>query len=256
LLIILAVTLCALGLLLLPELIYVKDIYGEEYKRYNTMFKLTFQAFILLSLMTGTAVALLLGEGAKAKMEGRGGRSLKAMAGLLALMSFVLSGYMAWSVRAWFGNVFLVSKRQGISAASFISMDDSYADVRDAIEVINKDKNRKVHIIEEAGNSYQPENRLSVFTGACTVAGWYVHEWVWRNDPEVVGERHEEVRNFYSSGDPAFCKELAKKYDLDYIYVGPLVLNKYNVVYEGFEDLGERVWENDKGCMLIRVFKD
>ena len=48
-----AMSLCAIGLVILPEIIYVKDIYTEIYARSNTMFKLTYQAFILFGLSIG-----------------------------------------------------------------------------------------------------------------------------------------------------------------------------------------------------------
>ena len=38
------------GLALLPEIVYVKDIYSGSYKRANTMFKLTYQAFIMFGI--------------------------------------------------------------------------------------------------------------------------------------------------------------------------------------------------------------
>ena len=42
--------LCAIGLIIIPELVYVRDIYEESYARSNTMFKLTYQAFILFGI--------------------------------------------------------------------------------------------------------------------------------------------------------------------------------------------------------------
>uniref|UniRef100_I5ARB6 Uncharacterized membrane protein (DUF2298) n=1 Tax=Eubacterium cellulosolvens (strain ATCC 43171 / JCM 9499 / 6) TaxID=633697 RepID=I5ARB6_EUBC6 len=43
--------LCGFGLILIPELVYVKDIYVGSQARFNTMFKLTYQGFILFALM-------------------------------------------------------------------------------------------------------------------------------------------------------------------------------------------------------------
>ena len=40
--------LCAIGLVLIPELVYVRDIYEAKNARANTMFKLTYQAYICL----------------------------------------------------------------------------------------------------------------------------------------------------------------------------------------------------------------
>lgn len=257
LLAVLAMTLCALGLILMPEIVYVKDIYGDEFERYNTMFKLTFQAFIILSLVTGTGTGLLLNEGLDNTDKVRGKSMSFISAVLISCLSFMLISYMPWSVRAWFGDITRLDLRPGASVTGFMDHDPAYDDVRDAIRIINADARRRVHIIEEAGNSYSPENRLSVFTGAVAVSGWYVHEWVWRNDSKGTYERHEEVRNFYESGDIDYCRKLAGKYDLDYIYVGSRVMEKYCVDPGGFSDLGEKVWENgDEGWMLIRVDKE
>ena len=43
--------LCAIGLIVIPELVYVRDIYENGNARANTMFKLTYQAYILFALM-------------------------------------------------------------------------------------------------------------------------------------------------------------------------------------------------------------
>ncbi|NLZ70158.1 MAG: hypothetical protein GX907_02330 [Clostridiaceae bacterium] len=50
----------ALGLILLPEIVYVVDIYSGDYKRANTMFKFTYQAFILLGIAAVAALELLI----------------------------------------------------------------------------------------------------------------------------------------------------------------------------------------------------
>lgn len=39
--------LCAIGLIVIPELVYVRDIYENGNARANTMFKLTYQAYML-----------------------------------------------------------------------------------------------------------------------------------------------------------------------------------------------------------------
>ena len=47
-------------LVLLPELIYVKDIYSGDYKRANTMFKLTYQSYILFGIVMSYAIMKLI----------------------------------------------------------------------------------------------------------------------------------------------------------------------------------------------------
>ncbi len=55
-----AIFLMGLFLILLPEIVYVVDIYSGDYKRANTMFKFTYQAFVLLSLVWGCTAPLVL----------------------------------------------------------------------------------------------------------------------------------------------------------------------------------------------------
>ena len=249
---VIAITLCGLGLILLPELIYVKDIYGEEFQRYNTMFKLTFQAFILLAVMTGTGIGLFLNEGLNRIRSGKPGKLYLAISLFTAGMSVMLIAYMPRAIKLWFGDINKTEYRQGISATDFIRHDPSYDDVRDALDIISSDKRRNIRLIEEAGTSYSPHNRISVFTGASCISGWFVHEWVWHNDSDDVSMRHGEVRYFYESGDENYCRALVGKYDIDYIYVGSAVREMYDVDISGFEGLGRKVWENaDEGYMLI-----
>jgi YYY domain-containing protein len=44
---------CGLGLLMMPEVVFVSDIYYNGYHRANTMFKLTYQAFIMFCIAAG-----------------------------------------------------------------------------------------------------------------------------------------------------------------------------------------------------------
>ena len=57
-LVVLALGVTALLLLVIPEVLYVKDIY-TTHQRANTMFKLTYQAFIMMSLVFGWVVSKL-----------------------------------------------------------------------------------------------------------------------------------------------------------------------------------------------------
>lgn len=49
----------ALGLIVIPEIVYVRDIYEKEYARSNTMFKLTYQAFTMFGILLGYALIRL-----------------------------------------------------------------------------------------------------------------------------------------------------------------------------------------------------
>ena len=62
--------LCAAGLVFLPEVIYVKDIYGADHYRANTMFKLSYQAFILFGICMAYILTRTLIEGIRRLRRG------------------------------------------------------------------------------------------------------------------------------------------------------------------------------------------
>ncbi len=234
---------CAIGLIIMPELIYVKDIYGDTYQRYNTMFKLTYQGHILFSIATGIAVAVYLGKK----------KPLRIWGIVITVFGLLSSTYIITASHMWFGDVHDRSLRQGISAMDFMRRgDNDYSLEWGAIEYLNAVGDRHINIVEAGGTSYQPDCKLSVFTGANTVIGWYVHEWLWRNDPEIVGERTQEVRLFYEGGDREYCRDFIDRYKVQYIYVGPREYNYYAVLPEGFLEYADTVWA-DGAYMLLKV---
>ena len=63
--------LCGAGLILIPEIIYIEDIYSGSFKRFNTMFNLTYQAYVLFAVIIGISFASALYETVK-KRSARG----------------------------------------------------------------------------------------------------------------------------------------------------------------------------------------
>ena len=249
----LAFVLCTAGLLIVPEVVYVKDIYGADNKRFNTMFKLTYQAYVLFAVIAGLVFAIFVHELVKAK-----GRSV--LYGILcaaAVIYTVLSAsYTPYAARQWLGDVTDPGKRCGISGLEGLRDDPVYGFEMKAYDVLEEDERAVVNIVEAAGDSYSHQDALSVYSGACTPAGWFVHEWMWHNDAEPVRERADYVSYFYTSGNEEFCKNFIKLYDIDYIFVGPAEVCKYPVNTEGFADLGTICISGQwQGCdlMLIKV---
>ncbi|MCR5107351.1 MAG: hypothetical protein K6B28_04235 [Lachnospiraceae bacterium] len=237
-----AVALCALGLIITPEFIYIKDIYGDAYQRYNTMFKLTFQAFILFGITVGSSAALFLSKR----------RLLRVYACIVTVMGLISGTYIIKASDLWLGGILYSINRESISAFDFMRRGvGDYAKEWSAIERLNEDEREHINIVEAFGESYREDCKLSVFTGACTVVGWNVHEWLWRGNWEVVGRRVDEVREFYESGDTEYCRSFLDKYDIDYIYLGPRELEKYSVKVSGFSECVSEVWNDEDGDTMI-----
>lgn len=214
---ILTLGLCAMGLVLIPELIYVKDIYSGDYKRANTMFKLTYQAFILFGVSSGFIFLKFIRAG-KFKWQ------IKFT--IITLILFLSSlWYTKVSVQAWYGNIFYTAGYKGLDAQAYLKteMPDDF----EAIRWLNDNVWGTPVILEANGDSYSDYERVSAATGLPTVLGWYVHEWLWRGDTKLLDERAGDIQNIYTSSDMALVQSLIDKYEIEYIYVGRLERDKY-----------------------------
>lgn len=238
--------LCAMGLVLIPEIVYVRDIYEETSARANTMFKLTYQAYMLFGMTMGYAIyrMLLL--------------SRQKIVKALSVMGMVLlvwtCGYFGNSVRAWFGEVWYPSDYQGLDATAYI--ESEFPEDAAAIRWLKENIEGSPVVLEASGDSYTDFNRVSAMTGLPTVLGWYVHEWLWRNDVADLNQKRADIENIYTSTDSELVKELLDEYNVSYLFVGAREKEKYeerlNLVL--LESLGEIMFQDETyGTMVIAV---
>ncbi len=212
---VITIGLCAIGLILIPELIYVKDIYEGDYKRSNTMFKLTFQAYIMLAL----CMAFIL-----MKLTAFARTYFQRVAGIVFGLCFLTTlGYFGNAVNGWFGDVRDASRYQGLDATAFMQKES--AQDAEAVAWMKENLTGTPVVLEAWGPSYSFYERISAMTGLPTVMGWQTHEWLWRSEasgvfPAVVNERRRDVVEIYYSTDEARVRELIEKYNIEYIYVG------------------------------------
>ncbi len=236
-------------LIIIPELIYLKDIYIYEHRRANTMFKLVYQAFILYSLTAGFSVSYLSQSFKPAK--------LLLVYKFIVLLVFVSHlTYPFFAVRSAYGQL---SEYQGLWGLAFLKRNfpDNYL----AVDWINKNITGQPVMLEAAGDSYTLYNHISVSTGLPTVQGWLVHEWLWHGGAkDATGKylnktdcgdpcniRNPDVQKIYESADLAETRRLLQKYSVDYVFIGELEVEKYQQLQtEKFEKLGQIVYESGK----------
>ena len=236
--------LCAIGLILMPEVIYVKDIYGGEHYRANTMFKLTYQAWILFAIVMGYALVRILAG----KMK-----PARILASLCTFLLLLTLGYTPHSIKDWFGNIFDPSLRTGTDASVFV--DESFHTDYAAITWLNNEVEGRPVCLEAPGDSYSTRERVSAATGLPTVAGWYVHEWLWRGDTEALEERNDDIEAIYTSGDEELVKSLIEKYNITYIYIGTQERQVYyNSIRDVFlQSLGQVVFSDGEYTYILKV---
>ena len=209
--------LCAIGLILIPELVYVRDIYENGNARANTMFKLTYQAYILFALTMGYGIYRLL-------IVTRNKLS-KVLAGIVLFFLVWTFGYLGNSVKAWFGDVWKVSDYQGLDATTFL--EQQVPEDAAAIRWLRANITGSPVVLEAPGDSYTKYERMSAATGLPTVIGWRVHEWLWRSNVADVDFKAEDVRRIYTSTDEDQVKRLLTNYDVSYIFIGSTEREKY-----------------------------
>ncbi len=240
--------LCAIGLVVIPELVYVRDIYENGNARANTMFKLTYQAYIMFGMTMAYVIFRLLIVNRK--------KILKAIAAIGLVLLLWTCGYFGRSVNSWFGQVLDPSQYKGLNATAFLETD--YVEDVGAIKWLKENIEGSPVVLEANGDSYSEYERVSAMTGLPTVMGWYVHEWLWRNDVADLNEKSGEIETIYTSTDTARVQELIEKYDISYIFVGSCEREKYgeNLNNAGLESLGEIVYQDpDYETYIVKIEK-
>ena len=230
--------LCAIGLVLIPELVYVRDIYENGNARANTMFKLTYQAYIMFGMTMIYAIFRLLVIGKN--------KILKVLA-FIGLFLFVWTcGYFGNSVHSWFGTVWKPSQYKGLNATAFLETD--FPEDVNGIRWLKENISDAPVVLEANGDSYSEYERVSAMTGFPTIMGWYVHEWLWRGDLADLNAKIEEIKEIYTSTDETRVKELLDEYNVSYIFVGSCERNKYGADLNNdlLKGLGEVVFQDSE----------
>jgi YYY domain-containing protein len=230
-------------LLIFPEFFYFKDIYPQHF-RSNTMFKLGYQAFIMLSIAAGYGICRFAFAGRAERLLTRQRIARKIFFLLLLPQLMLVLIYPLFSVRSYFGGLARYEGLYGMTWFAGEYPDDYQA----ALWLTTAMRDREGEILLEAdGDSYTDYERFSVFTGRPTPIGWAVHEWLWRGTYDVVAPRREDVKTLYESGDIALTDELIRSYRIAYVVVGTLERQKYKEMNEAkWQMLGTEVFRSNE----------
>ena len=227
---ILSLIIAATILVIVPELVYLKDIYIYEHRRANTMFKLVYQSFILYSLCSGY-VLVRFSEILKSKV-------LISIYKLFFTLVFVIQLiYPYFAIKSYYGEFRLY---HGLDGLTYLK--DLYPDNYQAILWINKNITGQPVMLEAVGDSYTTFNQVSSATGLPTIQGWIVHEWLWRGGYDIPASRQMDVEKIYLSKDLEETQTLLSQYSVEYIFVGDKEYEKYPELNpEKFKNIGAKV---------------
>ncbi len=224
-------------LVIIPEFFYIKDIYPAHF-RANTMFKLGYQAFIMMGIASAyTLFQIKLLEKWK----------LLLLTFVYILFLFFVAIYPTFSVPSYYGSL-----DRPISLDGQTWFNNIYPEDSEIINFLNLSEKNQPVILEAQGDSYTDFERISAFTGLPTVAGWWVHEWLWRGSADVVGKRIPDVVNIYESKDSYLTTILLRKYNVKYVIVSKMEKTKYpNLNEDKFLAIGRLIFRSSNGSGAI-----
>jgi YYY domain-containing protein len=219
--------------ILLPELVYVRDAFdGGALFRMNTIFKLGYQAWLLLAV--AAAVAL---PWAGAWLPRRGWAVWAAVTAILLLLGAVYPYAGTYARKDGF------SRSPSLDGLSWLK--PSAPGDPAAMEWIRANTAGSDVVLEAVGEDYSEfgHGRISTFTGRPTVLGWGGHEVQWEHDP---GNREADVRTLYTTTDLDEARELIDRYDVAYVVFGPIERTTYgDKGLAKWDEIGTRVFDRD-----------
>ncbi len=234
----------SLLLTLFAEFFYFKDIYPAHF-RANTMFKLGYQAFMIMTILSSVSLFFIVSNQIKRKI-------FKLLMMVILVPLFVLlSIYPSFSIPSYFGSINPFSK-------NFKTLDGSlwikttYPELYDIVQIINKERgmySKPFSLLEAHGDSYTDFNLVSAHTGVPTIIGWPVHEWLWRGSYDVVRPRAEQVKKIYESTekDIAKIKKLLLSYHVRFVIIGKFEREKYPLLNsKKFSKIGTVIYKKNK----------
>lgn len=225
-------------LTLIPEFFYIKDIYPNHF-RANTMFKLGYQAFIIMSIASTIVFYLLKKQ-----------KKIIFIIIYLFLFFFVFI-YPFFAFPSYYGKLDKIPQLNGTNW-----LEVYYPQDKEIINYLNKNITGQPVILEAQGDSYTDYERISANTGLPTVAGWLVHEWLWRGSADVVGKRIPDITTLYQSKDINLTINLIKKYQIQYVIISSMEREKYpNLNEEKFNLLGEKIFQSSNNLGAIYKIK-
>jgi len=218
----LAATSVALLLILGAEFFFVRDLFGT---RLNSVFKLYYQAWLLLAVSGGFGTWWLLRQVSfpwtrpwERYSIGRGVA--------VSLVALTIAAALLYPLGATLSRTDgLGSQARTLDGLRFalVEAGDDYH----GIEYLRSRAGEDERLIEAAGNPYTSAGRVSARTGIPTVLGWDGHELQWGRDGGFLAQRRADVDRVYSTNSLEEALSILQQYEVTYVFVGQVERQLY-----------------------------
>ena len=203
-----------LVILILCELVYLKDNMGDTYFRMNTVFKCYLPAWLML----GTAAFSMIGQ----RLSGWGKVPVLSARNTTVITVAVVCLLFALPVVVQYNAGYGSGTLDGLAYLSATRPGDAGA--IGYLRTLPGDE----RIVEAEGGDYTYYSRISSFTGIPTIIGQPFHEFMWRGDDAgVISMRETDVKTIYEESNETVL--FMKKYNATLLYVGDSEREQYNV---------------------------
>ncbi|MFB6163918.1 MAG: DUF2298 domain-containing protein [Haloarculaceae archaeon] len=214
------------GVVCLVELAYLTE--PSKVGRFNTVFKTYAQVWVLLGVAGGAVIGRYVRALPAPRLPTSPSNLRRTLPSvLLALFVASLGVYGVFAVQEWTtaDGAVRATDEPTLDAVQFAG--DRYPDRTAAIRWLG-DRPGTPTLVSATGKSiseqYRWVNAPSSLTGVPTVAGW-AHEAAFRGH-DRYWNRVRDVRTIYE-GSPADRRRLLDRYDVRYVYYGPLERSRY-----------------------------
>ena len=250
-------TVLGLGLIIGSEFLFIRDFFNN---RGNTVFKLYYQAWILLAAASAFAVYYWLST-----IRGRTGWRATFSYAWAAAFVLLLIGSLYYPLAAAKTKPDTPYAGRTLDGLSFVQQNRPAE--YDAIAWLKQNAPPDAAIVEAVGE-WSDWGLVSRSTGLPTIVNWLGHQKQWRGGWEIFDadkpdvsralrdkyfdDRTAEVERIYTTLDPAEAQVILYKYDIDYVYIGQRERDKYGM--EGipkFDAIADPVFADPNGEAII-----
>jgi len=198
-------------LALICEILYIDS-------RYNTVFKFYIQIWVFWGIASSYCV-YRIEEYLNREKNGYMKKIWKSIYIFLILVALIYPVLSTISITGGF------SRKSTIDGLEYLK--ERNPEEYEAIQWLNKIEGTPV-ILETPGEVYTDTSRISANTGLPTVIGWASRVWHYLSiDWGTINSRVKDVDEIYNTVDNEKALNLLKKYNVSFIYIGPLEYTDY-----------------------------